>query len=121
MGEPWRNRWARAIADGHIPASAAIKAGLAPSRTRGLPGTKMKGILAGPPFWINVEHQGCRCEDRAKQMDIWGVDGCRKNRDTIVAWLVESAKTNGWPFAPLVAPLLVDRAISLAASDEENA
>lgn len=88
---------------------------------RGLPGTRLKNLLSGPPFWINVEHQGCQCEDRAQQMDRWGVEGCRANRDTIVAWLVESAKTRGWPFAPLVAPLLVDRAITLAASDEENA
>lgn len=109
----WQDRWRQAIADGRAkPASPAKQ------RRRGLPGTRLKGILAGAPFWITVEHRGCPCKDRAKQMDAWGVAGCRANRDQIVAWLTESAVAGGWPFASIGAAWLVDRAITLAARDE---
>lgn len=110
----WQDRWKQAIADGWAKAQPLPT----PKKRKGLPGTKLKGILASAPFWIKVEHSGCKCQDRANQMDAWGVSGCRANRDQIVAWLTESAIAKGWPFASVGAAWLVDRAITLAARDE---
>ena len=38
----------------------------------------------------------CRCEDRIRQIDDWGVDGCREHLEEIVDWLVEQAKKHQW-------------------------
>ncbi|TWU22444.1 hypothetical protein Pla52o_35000 [Novipirellula galeiformis] len=47
------------------------------------PGTELKKML------------GCECKLRVEKMDAWGVEGCRKNIDTIVGWLIaESANRN---------------------------
>lgn len=91
-----------------------------PYRRRGLPGSRLKALLAGPPFWIKGD-AGCRCDERAAQMDRWGVAGCREHRDEIVGWLAERATAKGWPFAHAGAAVLVDTAIRLAAADEEAA
>lgn len=117
MDGSWRGRWERAVADGWVrprakPAPPPVK------KKRGLPGSRLKAILAGPPFWIRIVHNGCKCEDRARLMDEWGVEGCRVNRDVIVGWLAESAREKGWPLAKTAAAILVDRAITLAAQDE---
>lgn len=117
----WREQW-RAIVSKRTGLTLQ-KPGPPPVAERrkprvGLPGTRLKEILAGPPFWINAIHSGCQCNNRALQMDSWGVDGCRANRDQIVAWLAESAAAKGWPFASIGAAMLVDRAIAIAARDE---
>ncbi len=39
---------------------------------------------------------GCNCAGRIKQMNAWGVEGCRTNIDTIVGWLQEEAKKHHW-------------------------
>ena len=36
------------------------------------------------------------CVGRAKQMNVWGVDGCRKNFDTIVGWMNEQYRGVTW-------------------------
>ena len=51
----------------------------------GGPGTEL-GLLI--PDWLAKQSKGCSCSDRAAQMDEWGVDGCIKNRDKIIGWLV---------------------------------
>lgn len=38
------------------------------------------------------ESSTCQCEKRKRQMNLWGVDGCRANRDTIISWLKEEYK-----------------------------
>lgn len=39
---------------------------------------------------------GCGCKDRKAQMNIWGIDGCRANMETIVAWLREQGESASW-------------------------
>lgn len=36
------------------------------------------------------------CELRAAQMNIWGVEGCRKNRALIVSWFAEASASRSW-------------------------
>lgn len=38
----------------------------------------------------------CDCVSRAKQMDEWGVDGCREHHGEIIGWLKESFKEVSW-------------------------
>ena len=38
---------------------------------------------------------GCSCKSKIRQMNAWGVDGCREHIDEIVDWLVEAAADHG--------------------------
>jgi hypothetical protein len=70
--------------------------------------------------------ESCSCAERANDMDRWGVDGCRKNRETIIGWLAESARTTSWKAwlsagaiavwtgSPITAAGIVDEAIRRA-------
>lgn len=40
--------------------------------------------------------EGCGCESLVAKMNQWGADGCRENRQAIVAKLQENAKKLGW-------------------------
>lgn len=40
--------------------------------------------------------KGCGCNDKAAQMNRWGVDGCRENFDTIRGWITEAQAATGW-------------------------
>lgn len=40
--------------------------------------------------------RGCDCEDRIREMNQWGPDGCREHLDTIVDWLVKETKEHEW-------------------------
>jgi glycosyltransferase involved in cell wall biosynthesis len=59
----------------------------------GGPGTELTlmmedlGVVAPP---------GCDCKKRAKMMDLWGVEGCKKKRDEIVQWIEDSKTRWGW-------------------------
>ena len=45
--------------------------------------------------------ESCQCRSRIRQMNAWGVAGCRKrgNEDQIVEWLVEEATRRNWRIA----------------------
>lgn len=38
----------------------------------------------------------CGCNDRIREMNEWGLDGCREHLDTIVEWLTDEAARRGW-------------------------
>ena len=38
----------------------------------------------------------CACEARRREMDRWGVEGCRANRSTILGWLREAYDEANW-------------------------
>lgn len=57
------------------------------------PGTELKAILSS--VGINPS-ANCSCNARMRQMDEWGVEGCKENFDTIVGWLEEKAADWGW-------------------------
>lgn len=57
------------------------------------PGTELKGLLES----IGIEQDPtCDCVARMEQMDRWGVEGCAKNRETIVAWLKKGQDRWNW-------------------------
>lgn len=59
----------------------------------GGPGAELKAILSG--LGINPGAT-CDCNSKAAQMNLWGVEGCKANRNTIVGWLKDGAPRWGW-------------------------
>lgn len=76
------------------------------------PGTELKKLIPG-----FLEHKGCGCKEFAKNMNVWGIEGCKKNKQAIVDRLVsESKKRFGLNLVPkmltaIVAEQMVDNAI----------
>lgn len=64
-----------------------------PNRPTGGPGTALAGLLRDLGLrWA----KSCQCDQRAAQMNAWGIDGCRERRAEIVVWLNESAAQATW-------------------------
>lgn len=81
-----------------------------------LPGCQLTRLLAR----LSIEkEQGCGCEDYARQMDAWGVDGCKERIGEIVENLRTQATERGLPFNARAATWLVKLAIKLAAQQRE--
>ncbi|REK19178.1 MAG: hypothetical protein DWQ37_01945 [Planctomycetota bacterium] len=57
------------------------------------PGAMLAHLLAELGI---VQRQGCGCQNRARQMDDWGVEGCREHRAQIAAWLRTDLRRYGW-------------------------
>jgi hypothetical protein len=57
------------------------------------PGGHLTKLLAELGAGLKRE---CGCESKAAQMDSWDVEGCKKNRGTILQWLQEAAAKVGW-------------------------
>ncbi len=76
------------------------------------PGTELTKLLS----WFAKDTPGCKCKDRAHTMNIWGVQGCRNNIETILDWLEEAAKDRNLPFIRSLAKSLVNLAINRAES-----
>ena len=52
--------------------------------------------------WLNRKPEGCNCADRIKVMNAWGPEGCEQNMSTILSWLRESARDQGYPYSEYV-------------------
>ena len=64
--------------------------------------------------WFAKPSETCNCETRVDTMNDWGAEGCRRNFDTIVDWLLEEAQLRGLPhgrFTARIARGLVNTAI----------
>lgn len=59
----------------------------------GGPGTELKAILASVGI---VPKLNCGCEAMARRMDDWGPQGCRANRQEIVAFLRKKQRRMSW-------------------------
>jgi hypothetical protein len=70
----------------------------------------------------------CGCDNKASQMDRWGVAGCVQHREEIIGWLNEAAAEQGWAAKLSVAWKsgcltiggLVDKAIAAAEGAERR-
>ncbi len=57
------------------------------------PGTELKAMLAS----LGIEPApSCDCNGKSVQMDVWGVAGCRANREQIITWMREGQSRWGW-------------------------
>jgi len=58
------------------------------------PGSQLWRLLAA----LGVAHsEDCGCLTKARQMNAWGVEGCRAALDEIASWLVDEARRREWP------------------------
>jgi hypothetical protein len=57
------------------------------------PGTELTALLAELGI---TDFRGCGCASKARQMDRWGVAGCRQHFGTIRGWLVEAMQKASW-------------------------
>jgi hypothetical protein len=57
------------------------------------PGTEIEKLLKSLDL---AGWRGCGCAGKVRQMNAWGVVGCRKHRDQIVGWLREASRQAGW-------------------------
>ena len=72
------------------------------------PGTELANMLDR----IGIKYTPtCSCRDKARAMDMRGVEWCRKNIDRIVDWLAEEAKERKLPFVRMAGKALVTLAI----------
>jgi hypothetical protein len=92
----------------------AVTAENPPLAGRG-PGTELKRLLAGWPFYI-TSSPDCSCNRVAREMDAWGADECEKpeRMDYILAALRDNAAKRGLPFLDAAGRMLVRRAIKNA-------
>lgn len=75
------------------------------------PGCHLKRLLS----WAFLRSRpGCRCDERAAQMDAWGPDECERRVDEIVGWLREEAAERGLPFVAVAANAAVHSAIAMS-------
>jgi len=83
------------------------------------PGTELKALLAGWPFYI-VSSPDCKCNARARYMDDKGCDWCESDEGMaeILGFLREAAAERGLPFLDAAGRLLVKRAIANARKAE---
>ena len=90
-----------------------------PGHARHGPGTELKALLAGWPFYI-VSSPDCKCNARARYMDEKGCDWCESDEGMaeILGFLREAAEERGLPFLDVAARLLVKRAIHNARKAE---
>lgn len=84
------------------------------SEERG-PGTELKKLLAGWPFYVTASPD-CSCNRVAREMDAWGPDECEKpeRSDYIIAAMRENAAKRGLPFIEAAGRFLIRRAIANA-------
>ena len=93
------------------PRVARLPAGRAACARCGGAGTELKKMLGR----IGIRSTpSCKCNARAREMDIRGVLWCANNVETIVGWLREESKRRRVPFVPVAGRLLIRRAIANA-------
>ena len=92
-----------------------------PRKKRG-PGTELTELLKS--YGIE-EKSGCSCRAVARQMDQWGIDGCRQQKN--LDWIVERAKENAQKYswfvrlpAMITLPLVISMAIERARKKSEG-
>jgi hypothetical protein len=83
------------------------------SRLPGGPGTELKALIGGWPFYITPT-KGCRCNERAVQMDRLGADWCEKNIDVVSGWLRKEANRRRLPYPEPIGKALIRKAIKRA-------
>ena len=57
------------------------------------PGTELHDLLESLGI---TDYSGCQCRKRMREMNAWGVAGCREHRAEIITWLKEAAAERGW-------------------------
>lgn len=74
------------------------------------PGTELKALLAS----LGLSAKWCiGCQGKAAQMDRWGVDKCREERETIRGWMIAGMKSATWWETGTAAALAVSQGLAV--------
>jgi hypothetical protein len=76
-------------------------------------GTRLARLLS----WFVTRPTSCNCGDREQIMNMWGPDGCKENKRTILGWLRESALDNGYPYNEMVISIALNVVIENSRED----
>jgi hypothetical protein len=112
--DDYRERWDAGVGPGQIRDNTPEK------HVPAGPGTYLKRSIERWQRllpWLNLSpYPGCQCNETARLMDIWGVDGCRKRMESILDRLEKEAEKRrlSIPFRRSLARLMVLRAIRRA-------
>ena len=90
-GNKYRELWGEATPT--VPGKEPNPQPPAPAmQVQGGPGTELKQLLSE----VGVHQGNCACASRQKDMDTWGVEGCRARREEIVEWLRQEERRASW-------------------------
>jgi hypothetical protein len=80
-----------------------------PAYPSGGAGQKLEQLLK----WLLIRPaSGCKCQERARTMDLHGPEWVKENKDTVVGWLREAAAGRGIPFFEPIARGLINKAVA---------
>jgi hypothetical protein len=80
-----------------------------PSYPTGGAGEKLEQLLK----WLLVRPGGdCKCQERARTMDLHGPQWVRENREVVCGWLRDAARKRHIPFFAPIAYTLIDKAVA---------
>ncbi len=57
------------------------------------PGAELKALFASLGFEPTAK---CPCDRYAAQMNVWGIDGCTRQHDTIIRWMRQAYDLTTW-------------------------
>jgi hypothetical protein len=110
------DHWAINVESPFYPKDASeVIPQLEPPKAESGPGTELKRLLAGWPFYI-TSSPDCSCNRVAREMDVWGPDECERQErvDYILAAMRQNAEKRGLPFIEAAGRFLIRRAIKNA-------
>jgi hypothetical protein len=107
----------RRIVERHSFPAAGLSVGKPFKAVEILHQRELKRILA---TWGINPREGCKCIERANEMDRKGTAWCRDNVDAITGWLREEARKRGWHVS-LLATLGARRLVLQAIKQAEDA
>jgi hypothetical protein len=80
-----------------------------PAYPSGGAGQKLEQLLK----WLLVRPGGdCKCQERARIMDLHGPQWVRDNREVVCGWLRDAARQRNIPFFQPIAYTLIDKAVA---------
>jgi len=108
------DQWLVDVTHPKYPRGSKLTPAVSPPPSGG-PGTELKKMLAGWPFYITASPD-CSCNHVSREMDAWGADECEtpERMDYILAALRDNAAKRGLPFLDAAGRMLVRRAIKNA-------
>lgn len=82
------------------------------------PGSELKKLFLELGI---AEQLGCNCNAKARQMDSWGIEGCKKQRARLIKWLEFSSGRYKWNEKIVIAGKLLSKGLlSPSLSVEES-
>lgn len=80
------------------------------------PGSRLQKLIS----WFISQPTDCNCPNRVKLMNSWGVEGCRREKATILGWLRESALDNNYAYSEFMIAAVLNAILLIPYSDKSR-